>query len=149
MGTSNPTNSSIWIINEQLLVLYKLTLLNCYFKLLTLIVNMCNCHVTGIVFWFLFPFNSMRALHKIIQKYSLSVSMWSHNWIRFETRLTTKNRTAETICHLLSRHRHSCNRRVQHSSFMEPYCFCGTEFIVDHKTQTNVRFESLTIVLTM
>ena len=46
------------------------------------------CHVTGIVFWLLFPFNSSRALHKIIQKCSCflfllyAVLHWSHNWNR-------------------------------------------------------------------
>ena len=44
------------------------------------------CHSTGKVFWLLFPFNSSRSLHKIIQKCSCflfllyAVFHWSHNW---------------------------------------------------------------------
>ena len=30
---------------------------------------------------------------------------------------------------------------------MEPYCFCGTEFIVGHKTQTNVRSDDVIVNL--
>ena len=73
------------------------------------------CYITGIVCWLLFPFNSSRALHKIIQKCSCFTFCYnvvfhgSHNWIResntilvktsshlktfiqFETRFMTKN----------------------------------------------------------
>ena len=117
---------------------YKLTSSNWYFKLLTL----------NVVFWHFFPFNNSRDLHKIIQKCSCflfllyTVFHWSHNWsresntilvktslhlntlnqfqIRFKTRFTTKNRNAETICHLFSRRRHSHYCHVQNTSFIEP-----------------------------
>ena len=75
-------------------------------------------------------------------KTSLHLNTFNQFQIRFKTCFTTTNRNAETICRLFLRRRHTCNRRVQN-------CFCGTEFIVDHKTQTNVRFERITIVLTM
>ena len=103
------------------------------------------CHITGIVFWLIFPFNSSRALHKIIQKCSCSLFLLyavfhrSHKWsresntiwvktslhlntfnhfqIRFKTRFMPKNNT-ETIGHLFSRRRHSHNRRVQNVSFI-------------------------------
>ena len=99
------------------------------------------CHVTGIVFWLLFPFNSSKDLHKIIQKCSCFLSL-SHNWSResntilvnlslhrntfnqfqipFKTRFTTKTRNAEMICHLFSQRRHSCYRRVQNSFLSQP-----------------------------
>ena len=46
------------------------------------------CHITGLVFWLLFHFNSSKALHKITQKCSCflflvyAVFHWSHNWNR-------------------------------------------------------------------
>jgi len=68
MGTSNPTNSSIWIVNKQLIT-WDIYIGN--FKLLpellTLIVNICT---VTLLEWLLFHFNSSRALHKIIQKCS-------------------------------------------------------------------------------
>ena len=65
---------------------------------------------------------------------------------QFQIRFKTQKTHAETICHLFSRRRHSHNRRVQNVSFIKPECFCGTELIVYHLTQTTVHFESLTIV---
>jgi len=56
-------------MNNSLLVTYKINS-KVNFKLLLLTVNIqCKqlyCHITGIVFWLLFPFNSSRSLHKII-----------------------------------------------------------------------------------
>ena len=59
---------------------------------------------------------------------------------KFDLKLVLRQKTlTEVICH-------SHNRRVQNVSFIQPECFCGTELIVYHLTQTTVCFENLTIV---
>jgi len=63
---------------------------------------------------------------------------------KFDLKLVLRQKTlTEVICHS---QKESHNRRVQNVSFIKPECFCGTELIVYHLTQTTVCFENLTIV---
>jgi len=57
-----------------------------------------------------------------------------------QRRFVTCFRNIATHIIALPRTLHSSNQTV---------LFCRTEFIVDHKTQTNVHFESLTLFLMM
>ena len=53
-----------------------------------------------------------------------------------ERRFVTCFRDVATHVIVMSRTLHSLNQNV----------LCGSELVVDHKTQTNVRFESVTII---
>ena len=101
---------------------------------LSVIIN-CIPRVTQLKSWIKHHFSKIKHLNSLNQ-----FQIW------FKTRFTTKNHNAEPFCHLFSRCCHSHNRRVRALHSSKQMFFCGTELIVDHKTQTNIHFESLTIV---
>ena len=150
MGTSIPINSSIWIINEQLITC-DIYIGNFELLLYLLTLNVNSCTVTILEQFltrvplqqlngplqnnsklFLLFFLLVCCIPRVTQlkswikhhvgKTSLDLITFNQFQNQSKTRFMTKNHTAKTICHLFSWRPYWHNRCVQNALFIKTKC---------------------------